>query len=80
MVYIIYTGFLCGKILKGIRPQKQRHRDSDNTYYTDFGKFIKHDTDSVVLANCANEHAPFTVKANRMNSDTAGVKSKMRRF
>jgi predicted dehydrogenase len=33
------------------------------TYYTDFDKFIQHDMDAVVLANYANEHAPYAVKA-----------------
>lgn len=32
------------------------------TYYTDFDEFLKHDMDAVVLANFANEHAPFAVK------------------
>lgn len=32
------------------------------TYYTDFEKFLKHDMDAVVLANFANEHAPFAIK------------------
>ena len=31
--------------------------------YTDFDEFIKHDMDCVVLANYANEHAPYAVKA-----------------
>lgn len=30
--------------------------------YTTFDEFIKHDMDAVVLANYANEHAPFAVK------------------
>ena len=30
--------------------------------YTDFNEFIKHDMDAVVLANFANEHAPFAIK------------------
>ena len=32
------------------------------TYYTDFEKFFRHDMDAVVLANYANEHAPFAVR------------------
>ena len=32
------------------------------TYYTDFDKFFNHDMDAVVLANYANEHAPYAVK------------------
>ena len=32
------------------------------TYYTDFDAFFEHDMDAVVLANYANEHAPYAVK------------------
>lgn len=32
------------------------------TCYTDFEKFFNHDMDAVVLANFANEHAPFAVR------------------
>ncbi|MBQ6163264.1 MAG: Gfo/Idh/MocA family oxidoreductase [Clostridia bacterium] len=32
-------------------------------YYDNFGDFIKHDMDAVVLANYANEHAPFAIRA-----------------
>ena len=31
-------------------------------YYSDFEDFIKHDMDAVVLANYANEHAPFAIR------------------
>ncbi len=32
-------------------------------YYDNFEDFIKHDMDAVVLANYANEHAPFAIRA-----------------
>lgn len=32
------------------------------TYYTDFADFLKHDMDCVVLANYANEHAPYAIR------------------
>ena len=32
-------------------------------YYTDFDAFLRHDMDLVVLANYANAHAPFAVRA-----------------
>jgi predicted dehydrogenase len=35
------------------------------TYYTDFDLFFNHDMDAVVLANYANEHAPFAVRLLR---------------
>ncbi len=31
-------------------------------YYTDFDKFFEHDMDAVVLANYANEHAPYAIR------------------
>jgi len=35
---------------------------SSITYYTNFDEFFKHDMDAVVLANYANEHAPYAVR------------------
>ena len=32
------------------------------TYYTSFDEFFKHDLDAVVLANYANEHAPYAIR------------------
>ena len=32
-------------------------------FYTDFDRFLDHDLDAVVLANYANEHAPYAVRA-----------------
>lgn len=32
------------------------------SFYTDFDKFFEHDMDAVVLANYANEHAPYAVR------------------
>ena len=31
--------------------------------YTDYGKFLEHDMDAVVLANYFHQHAPFAIKA-----------------
>ncbi|MCR5782919.1 MAG: Gfo/Idh/MocA family oxidoreductase [Clostridia bacterium] len=33
------------------------------SYYDNFEDFIRHDMDAVVLANYANEHAPFAIRA-----------------
>ena len=33
------------------------------SYYSDYDEFLKHDMDAVVLANYANEHAPFAIRA-----------------
>ncbi len=35
---------------------------SNITYYTDFDQFFNHDMDAVVLANYANEHAPYAIR------------------
>lgn len=48
--------------LKNVKHQAEDLGLNDITYYTEFDEFIKHDMDAVVLANYANEHAPFAVK------------------
>lgn len=35
---------------------------ADVKFFTDFDEFIKYDMDAVILANFANEHAPFAIK------------------
>ena len=37
-------------------------QDGDVALYTDFDEFLKHDMDCVVLANFANEHAPYAIR------------------
>lgn len=54
---------ICDKWVEGLEKQKEKLNDPDITYYTDFEDFIKHDMDAVVLANYANEHVPFAIKA-----------------
>ena len=54
---------ICDKWVEGLEKQKEMLNDPSITYYTDFDDFIKHDMDAVVLANYANEHAPFAIKA-----------------
>ena len=44
---------------------------SSITYYTDFDAFFEHDMDAVVLANYANEHAPFAVRLLRSGRHVA---------
>lgn len=42
----------------------RQHADGHNiTFYDNYEDFLKHDMDAVVLANFANEHAPFAIKA-----------------
>ncbi len=54
---------ICDKWEEGLERQKEVLNDPNITYYTNFEDFIKHDMDAVVLANYANEHAPFAIKA-----------------
>ena len=53
---------ICDKWEEGLRKQQAQHKDENITYYTSFDEFIKHDMDAVVLANYANEHAPFAIR------------------
>lgn len=47
----------------GLDRLKADIRDNEVKFFTDFDEFLeKSDTDAVVLANYANEHAPFAIK------------------
>lgn len=46
-----------------LNEQKERCKEYNIAYYDNFEDFIKHDMDAVVLANYANEHAPFAIAA-----------------
>ena len=54
---------ICDKSLDALEAQKELAKDLDITFYDNFDDFIKHDMDAVVLANYANEHAPFAIEA-----------------
>lgn len=54
---------ICDKWEDGLKRQRELHADLPITYYTNFDEFIGHDMDAVVLANYANEHAPFAIRA-----------------
>jgi len=54
---------ICDKHAETLERQKEMHPDLPITYYDNFDDFIKHDMDAVVLANYANEHAPFAIRA-----------------
>ena len=56
---------ICDKWEEGLERAKRDNAGLDIAYYTDFDAFIKHDMDAVVLANYANEHAPFAIRALR---------------
>ncbi len=53
---------ICDSWEEGLLKKKQELGD-DITYYSSFDEFLKHDMDAVVLANYANEHAPFAIRA-----------------
>ena len=46
-----------------LEKQKEKYPSLPIAYSTDFDTFLNHEMDAVVLANYANEHAPFAVKA-----------------
>ncbi len=54
---------ICDKSAEVLNYQREKLKDDNITYYDNFEDFIKHDMDAVVLANYANEHAPFAVRA-----------------
>ena len=53
---------ICDKFDSVIEKQKEMNQDDSITYYTSFDEFIKHDMDVVVVANYADEHAPFAIR------------------
>lgn len=54
---------ICDKTPQALEAQKKEAEGLNITFYDNFEDFIKHDMDAVVLANYANEHAPFAIKA-----------------
>ena len=54
---------ICDKSPEVLNSQKKNLEGMDVTYYEKFEDFINHDMDAVVLANYANEHAPFAITA-----------------
>ena len=56
---------ICDKSQDALTVQKENAKGTDIAFYDNFEDFIKHDMDAVVLANYANEHAPFAIKAMR---------------
>lgn len=54
---------ICDKDDDVIALLKAKYADLPIAYYGDFSDFIKHEMDGMVLANYANEHAPYAIKA-----------------
>ena len=54
---------ICDCDEKVLNDKKAEYGEDGIAYFTDYDEFLKADMDCVVLANFANEHAPFAVKA-----------------
>ena len=53
---------ICDKNAEALDAQRAAAEGLNITFYDHFDKFIEHDMDAVVLANYANEHAPFAIR------------------
>lgn len=54
---------ICDKSSEVLETQRENAKGLNIAFYDNFDEFIQHDMDAVVLANYANEHAPFAIKA-----------------
>lgn len=54
---------ICDKAPEMLDEQRQKSNGLNIAFYDNFEDFIKHDMDAVVLANYANEHTPFAIRA-----------------
>ena len=54
---------ICDKLPEVLESQRQNTQGLNIAFYDNFEDFIQHDMDAVVLANYANEHAPFAICA-----------------
>lgn len=57
---------ICDKTPEALNAQRKNAEGLDISFYDNFDDFIKHDMDAVVLANYANEHAPFAIRSMEM--------------
>ena len=53
---------ICDKSHEALDAQRAAAEGLDIAFYERFDDFIQHDMDAVVLANYANEHAPFAIR------------------
>ena len=54
---------ICDKNAEVLQAQIENAEGLNIAFYDNFEDFLNHDMDAVVLANYANEHAPFAIKA-----------------
>ena len=57
---------ICDKAPLVLEKHRREAGDLPITFYDNFEDFIKHDMDAVVLANYANQHAPFAIRAMKL--------------
>ena len=57
---------ICDKWPEALEEQRKNCAGMNVAFYDNFDDFIKHDMDAVILANYADEHAPFAIKAMRL--------------
>ena len=57
---------ICDKVPELLEKHRREAEGLDITFYDNFEDFIHHDMDAVVLANYANEHAPFAIRAMKL--------------
>lgn len=57
---------ICDKLPETLEAHRQKSEGMNIALYDNFDEFIQHDMDAVVLANYANEHAPFAIKAMKL--------------
>ena len=57
---------ICDKSPIALEKHRKLAEELSITLYDNFDDFIRHDMDAVVLANYANEHAPFAIRAMKL--------------
>lgn len=60
---------ICDHWKEGLEKAQKDINSDSITYYTDYQEFLRHDMDAVLLANYANEHAPFAIAAMKAGKD-----------
>ena len=53
---------VCDKSPARLEEAKKLYGDGNIAFYSEFEQFLQHDMDCVVLANYANEHAPYAIR------------------
>lgn len=54
---------ICDSCNNRLENAKKQINSESVKFYDNYDEFLKHDMDAVILANYANEHAPFAIKA-----------------